>query len=224
MAAGAVRGRFILLPADVHLSLHAAQIQALLHDYLVVEQNGNSSSRSAVASINETLRLGRPVRDPSKSLFKFSDTDAKGTSRRIKPFEDSLNRALRESVPGLVSSLAEGTNAGLFNANSTSSFTSGADANSVVGGRTHHMLVPPSSFQLDSLVLPTMKFLERAKSTLPDGMVDMDKAAERGSKRYSGLIDDETMEKLGPAIDAYTRRNSSAPALPKRGPPAVNGS
>lgn len=197
----------------------------------MVEQNGNSSSRSAVASINETLRLGRPVRDPSKSLFKFSDTDSKTSSRRIKPYEDSLNRALRESVPGLVSSLAEGSNAGLFNAANSKFGTaqdSGARAASrgvaAVTGRTHHMLVPPNAFQVDSLVLPTMKFLERAKSSLPDGMVNLEQVTEKGSRRYSGIIDDETMEKLGPAIDAYSRRNSNAPALPKRSGVAVNGS
>jgi len=214
------------------------EIQALLHDYLIDEQNGGTSSRSAITSINETLRVGRPVRDPSKSLFKFSETDAKASSRRIKPFEDSLNRSLKASVPGLVSSLAEGTTTGVSSGGaggSNGAFgTSGAIADSAlstgagsdsrqsaaVSGRTHRMLVPPNAFALESLVNPTMRFLERAKATLPDGMVTIEArptSASMGAsayggpaaRRYSGLLDDETMDRLGPALDAWLKRNAA---------------
>lgn len=80
------------------------------------------------------------------------------------------------------------------------------------------MLVPPNAFTIDALVLPTMKFLERAKTALPDGMVTLDypptaagqQGAERAGKRFSSVIDDETMERLGPAIEAYVKRNGVA--------------
>lgn len=111
------------------------------------------------------------------------------------------------------------------------------------------MLVPPNAFRLESLVLPTLKFLERAKDTLPEGMVNFQSPADQPStgasasssatqsnfaansqietsnsgnnnnnnnsgidlasaRRFSGLMDDETLERLAPALNEWYRKNN----------------
>lgn len=177
------------------------------------------TSRSATASINDVLRLGRVVRDPRKALFKFGDSDAKSASRRIRPFEDSLNKALKSSVPGLVSSLAEGRTAdiGLSNSGAAWNPTFGLptgehgtpNSGSNIVRRTHRMLVPPNSFKIETLALPALKFLERAKESVPE--VDTASAAVIGgsldpsisdlARRCSGLMDEQTLERLRPALN-----------------------
>lgn len=179
------------------------------------------TSRSATASINDVLRLGRVVRDPQKALFKFGDSDAKSASRRIRPFEDSLNKALKSSVPGLVSSLAEGRTADIGLANPAMGFTPAfgvptgetgpGGVGSNVVGRTHRMLVPPNSFKIETLALPALKFLERAKESVPE--VDTASAAALGgvldsatsdlARRCSGLMDEQTLERLRPALSEH---------------------
>lgn len=207
------------------------QVQALLHDYLIDEENAGMASRSTTASINDVLRLGRVVRDPRKALFKFGDSDSKTTSRRIRPFEDSLNKALKSSVPGLVSSLAEGHAAGIGLSNTSIAFNHSfglpngenttANGGGNVVGRTHRMLVPPNSFRIESLALPALKFLERAKESVPE----VDTTSASGSdapstelaRRCSGLMDEATLERLRPALTSQLN-------LTEGSGPRLNGS
>lgn len=190
------------------------QVQALLHDYLIDEENEGVASRSATASINDVLRLGRVVRDPRKALFKFGDSDSKTASRRIRPFEDSLNKALKSSVPGLVSSLAEGHSAGVGLSNASAAFsqnfglptgesgTKKGGKNTV--GRTHRMLVPPNSFKIEALALPALKFLDRTKEVVPEvdtaSAAGLDISSTELARRCSGLMDEATLERLRPAL------------------------
>lgn len=213
------------------LGIHK-QVQALLHDYLIDEENAGTASRSAMASINDVLRLGRVVRDPRKALFKFGDSDSKTASRRIRPFEDSLNKALKSSVPGLVSSLAEGHAAGIGLSNTSIAFShtfglpngekNASSGGSNVVGRTHRMLVPPNSFKIESLALPALKFLERAKESIPEfdaaSRGGLDSSSTELARRCSGLMDEATLERLRPALASHlnlaevsgTRLNGSA--------------
>lgn len=189
-----------------------------MHDYLIDEQSDGISSRSQVASVNDVLRQGRLVRDPRKSLFKFGESDSKGTSRRIRPYEDSLNKALKTSVPGLVSSLAEGSSAGIGLSTSSAAFSSNLDSlNSAstngngsgnIVGRTHRMLVPPNGFKIDCLALPALKFLERAKICLneADGIDSSDTDI---AKRCSGLMDEATLDRLRPALSEHVKLTSN---------------
>lgn len=229
------------------------QVQALLHDYLIDEQNEGATSRSATASINDVLRLGRVARDPRKALFKFGDSDAKAASRRIKPFEDSLNKALKSSVPGLVSSLAEGRSAdiGLANAssaifNSTFGLPNGGDGNAAPGtggaggsnvvGRTHRMLVPPNSFKIEKLALPALKFLERVKENVPEVEATaqsgngnatvgaLEPASSDLARRCSGLMDEQTLERLRPALNEELQLTIGSTALRVNGSSSSNNS
>lgn len=228
------------------------QIQALLHDYLIDEQHPSSKGgRSAILSINDALRQGKPLRDANRTLFKFGESDVQSANRQLKPYEDTLNRSLKQSVPGLVSSLAEGTTttttssstsfgnlSSIANNNNTTSSSNsvftlssndsvlggGHDKRNALVGRTHRMLVPPNSFFVDSLVLPTMRFLERARSTLPEGFsgivnglgTSSSSAGDIGgvtdfgadlTRRYSGIMDAETLDRLGPALNEWRQRN-----------------
>lgn len=191
------------------------QVQALLHDYLIDEHNANMSSRSTTASINDVLRLGRVVRDPHKALFKFGDSDSKAASRRIRLFEDSLNKALKSSVPGLVSSLAEGHSAGVGLSSHSAAFNptfglpnsegGAANGGNNIVGRTHRMLVPPNSFKIETLALPALKFLERAKESVPEvdtaSAAGLDPGSTDLARRCSGLMDEATIERLRPALN-----------------------
>lgn len=121
-------------------------------------------------------------------------------------------------MPGLVSSLAEGRTADIGLSNPALGFIpafgvptgetgSGGVGGNVVG-RTHRMLVPPNSFKIETLALPALKFLERAKESVPE--VDTPSAAALGrvldpatselARRCSGLMDEQTLERLRPAL------------------------
>lgn len=188
--------------------------------------SGNLTSRNPIASINEVLKAGRPISSlkdlgsgmngsgnggsgaggggsgaGGKSVFRFNDSDGKSSMRKIKPYEESLNKSLKMSVPGLVSSLAEGTPAviGSLSALSSTAFdysaspnpsapttsssgngknarngntNNGAANTTKVTGRTHRMLIPPNAFDKDALVQPTMSFLNRIRETLPEDLLE----------------------------------------------------
>ena len=182
-----------------------SQIQALLHDYFVDERAGATSHRTHVISLNDTLRLGRPARDPKKALFKFAETDAKLSNRRLRSYEDALDRSLKQSVPGLVSSLVDGAPT-VFNATSHASSEMSATGDGGFARRTHRMLAQPASFRPEALVTPTMKFVERAQTVLPEGTINVADTSDTQSRRYSGLMDEQTMEKLGPALDEWHKQ------------------
>lgn len=61
-----------------------------------------------------------------------------------------------------------------------------------------------------------MKFLDRAKTTLPEGFVNLDSAAGQNGlaaaqeKRFSGIMDDETWERLKPALEEWAKANAPA--------------
>lgn len=138
-----------------------AELRTLIRDYLTNEEQGSASGRNPISSINETLREGRSGRDKNKSVFRLGDTDPKLLGRTLKPHEEELNRMLKGTMPGLVSSTTEST----INAN-----LSTVAVDDRLSGMGHHrLLITPDAFHVSILFQPTQEFLRRITDSISLG-------------------------------------------------------
>ncbi|GJJ09872.1 hypothetical protein Clacol_004096 [Clathrus columnatus] len=138
-----------------------SEIQTLLRDYLVDEERGLTAGRNSLKSINEVLREGRIIRDKSKFVFRFSDSDTKSMMRALKRHEEELTRVLKDTVPGLVQGNSE-------QAIQASLSSIGADDHFSEASH-HRVLIKPDAFHINALFQPTLAFLRRVSEVVPNG-------------------------------------------------------
>ncbi|KAL4069759.1 Sec8 exocyst complex component-specific domain-containing protein [Scleroderma yunnanense] len=156
--------------ADVWV-LVQAEIRTLLYDYLTDEEQSSVTSRNPITSINEVLREGRFTRDRLKTIFRFTDSDIKVSTKILRRHEDELMRSLRETMPGLVQSSSE-------SAVHTALSTVGSDDHTLGASLHHRLLIKPDPFHVCVLFQPTLAFLSRMADVLPDGIDNARSAAE----------------------------------------------
>ncbi|EIW86882.1 exocyst complex component sec8 [Coniophora puteana RWD-64-598 SS2] len=147
--------------ADVWLPVQA-QVRTLLEDYLIDEEQSVVGGRSSIASISDTLREGRYLRDRSKAVFKFADTDLKLAGKTLKQHEDGLAKVLKDTMPGLVQNASENDMQAMLS-------TLGADER-MGTGQHHRLLVHPDAFHVGVLFQPTVAFFDRVADNLPAGV------------------------------------------------------
>ncbi|KDQ19891.1 hypothetical protein BOTBODRAFT_142567 [Botryobasidium botryosum FD-172 SS1] len=147
-----------------------AEVLSLLREYITDDDQGSTAGRNPISSINEVLRGGKALRDKSKSLFRFGDTDGKNTGKVLKRHEDELARVLKETVPGLVGSSADGVA-------QTTLLSIGTEDRIAAAGQ-HRLLIRPDAFHVGLLFQPTLSFLARVTEILPG---DIAKSAETSS-------------------------------------------
>ena len=99
-------------------------------------------------------------------------------SNDIKDIDDSLQQALRTSVPGLVSLSSEATS------NPTEERTSSR----------HRTLIPANPFNVTTLFRPTLAFIERTARIVPPGFED-----ETGA--FGGVLEDFVVKVFLPQLD-----------------------
>lgn len=150
------------------------EIRTLLKDYITTDESV-SGSRNPIASIQEVLREGRSIRPRDKQLFRFTESDAKATTRSLKKYEDDLTRTLKDTVPGLVHGTSDST------VQTTLSSFGSSDRFNIAG--QHMLVVKPDAFHVAVLFQPTLVFLNRVVEILPSGMAD--------STKDSGALLDE---------------------------------
>ncbi|KAF8807754.1 hypothetical protein BYT27DRAFT_7189848 [Phlegmacium glaucopus] len=138
------------------------EVRTLIQTYLTDEQQGSSSSRNPISSINEILRDGKFNRDRNKPVFRFSDTDMKITNKALRPHEDSLTRVLKDTMPGLAPNAGGDT--------SQTVVTSATDERLLGIDQQHRLLIRPDAFHVTVLFQPTLSFLQRVSETLPTGV------------------------------------------------------
>ncbi|KAJ8509424.1 hypothetical protein ONZ45_g8399 [Pleurotus djamor] len=157
-ASGAKAGTLFPL-SEIWTSVQT-EVRTLISEYINDEQQGTSSARNPVSSINEILREGKFIRDKSKPIFRFTDTDVKLAIKSLKPYEDELMGMIKDTMPGLVQATAE---------NPTQSITHGigADDRLLGSGHRHRVLVHPDAFHVTILFRPTLCFLDRVADILP---------------------------------------------------------
>ncbi|GAA5972148.1 hypothetical protein JCM21900_006105, partial [Sporobolomyces salmonicolor] len=175
------------------------EVRALLHDYLTDDQSGTVSSRNPIVSVNEVLRFPKP-RDSSKQIFKFSDSDFEASSKVLKAHEESLNRALKAAVPGLITDGAPSTTttSALIVASTDPSAGGGGGRGSGLNG-THKALVPADAFNVSVLFGPTLAFLERVKEIMPGGLVGDDETT--ASTSFGGFLDEFVLRTFLPQLE-----------------------
>lgn len=110
-----------------------------------------------------------------QQLFRFTESDAKATTRALKRYEDDLTRTLKETVPGLVHGNTDSA------VQTTLSSFGSSDRFNIAG--QHMLVVKPDAFHVAVLFQPTLVFLNRVVEVLPSGMAD--------SARDSGALLDE---------------------------------
>ncbi|GAA97566.1 uncharacterized protein L969DRAFT_42229 [Mixia osmundae IAM 14324] len=170
------------------------EVRALLNDYLTGDEQATVSSRFPMQTINEILRAGRYARNASKPLYRSKDSDGKERAKELKAHEDSLMRALRASVPGLVTSLNEAT---------STAVTSAGDERYGFKriGETHRILLRPDAFNVSILFGPTLAFLDRIREVLPDARELSGTSREVGATEFGGFLDDFVEKTFLPQLE-----------------------
>ncbi|GAA5991883.1 hypothetical protein JCM10908_002254 [Rhodotorula pacifica] len=186
-------GNFLFSLLDLWRPLQQ-EVRALLHDYLTDEQDGTVTSRNPIVSVNEVLRFPRP-RDASKQIFRFADTDLQGSHKLLQMQEASLNAAIKEAVPGLLTdgALSTTTASALIVGSSV-----GGNRSSSLNG-THKALVPSDAFNVSVLFVPTLAFLERVKEIMPGGLIADDEVD--ASTGFGGFLDDFVLRTYLPQLE-----------------------
>ncbi|WVF66723.1 hypothetical protein IAT40_001465 [Kwoniella sp. CBS 6097] len=161
------------------------EVRTILRTYLTDESQGSNLDRHPIMTINEVLRDGKVARDKQKQMFKFSDTDTRAVQNEIKIVDDSLQQALRASVPGLVSMQVAGE--------STLTVLNDADDRYSSVGR-HRTLIPANAFNVTTLFQPTLSFIHRATSIVPPGFEDSTGA-------FSTVLEDFVVKVFLPQLD-----------------------
>ncbi|KAG8889462.1 hypothetical protein FRB98_004147 [Tulasnella sp. 332] len=141
------------------------EIRTLLRDYLVDQDQGATSGRRPIISINDVLKDGRSGRDRGRSVFRLGDTDIKATAKSIKGQDDEVVQVLKESVPGLVGGAD-------MSAQSTLSSSLAIDDRFASAG-SHTRLIKPDAFHVTVLFQPTLAFQNRVAQVLPHGMSEV---------------------------------------------------
>ncbi|GAA5956509.1 hypothetical protein JCM3765_003467 [Sporobolomyces pararoseus] len=172
------------------------EVRALLHDYLQDDENGNVSSRNPIVSVNEVLRFPKP-RDTTKQIFKFNDSDFESSTKILKSYEDSLNRALKSAVPGLITDGAPSTTTTSALIVASTDFANGSRSSGLNG--THKALVPADAFNVSVLFGPTIAFLERVKEIMPGGLVNDEET--NASTSFGGFLDEFVLRTFLPQLE-----------------------
>lgn len=140
-----------------------SEIRSLLHDHLATNGHIGTKSRQQKDASADIFKSN--PRDRGRRLFRLNDTlkpgkDGKANTDLAGERED-LEFILKASVPGLVDS---GSNSSHINGfNSDSDAIAGADR-SATG---HKLLLPPSIFNMGTLLPPSISFLTTLKPLVP---------------------------------------------------------
>lgn len=114
----------------------------MLQDYLTDDDHRSAkSTRNPIASVNEVLRSSTAepggsvasvvVRDGAqKQVFKFGESDAKSAQAALRLHEASLQKKLREALPGLSSDLIATTTTTTTTTTATTSSTAAGASSS----------------------------------------------------------------------------------------------
>lgn len=113
-------------------------------------------------------------------------------SKVLKHHEDELTRALKTSVPGLVSSAVEMSNTVM----ATSSAEDRVTGPNEQARGFHRLLVPPDAFNVSVMFAPTLAFLDRMKEVLPRAGLGADE--DRG---FGSVLEDFVLNTYLPQLE-----------------------
>jgi exocyst complex component 4 len=119
-------------------------------------------------------------------VFRFADTDLKLTGKSLREHEDELNRALKNTVPGLVQGSAE-------TAVQATLATVGTDERLLGTDQHHRLLVKPDAFHISVLFQPMLAFIDRMTEILPTGF--------KAAKTSSALLDEFVLKVYLPQLE-----------------------
>lgn len=141
-----------------------SEIRSLLHDHLATNGHVGTKSRQQKDASADIFKPH--PRDRGRRLFKLNDTlkpgkDGKANTDLVGERED-LEFILKASVPGLVDSTSNSSHIDSFSSNSDDAVV-GADR-SATG---HKLLLPPSIFNMGTLLPPSIAFLTTLKPLVP---------------------------------------------------------
>ncbi|OXH21821.1 exocyst complex component 4 [Cryptococcus neoformans] len=125
------------------------------------------------SSINiPVLEMWRPVQQ--EPMFKFNDSDSRAIQKEIKPIDDSVQQALRSSVPGLVNMQSD---------QPVSVVAPDTDDRFSPSSGRYRTLVPPNAFNVTTLFQPTLAFIHCASAIVPPGF-------ESETQGFSTILED----------------------------------
>lgn len=106
-------------------------------------------------------------------MFRFNDSDSRAIQKEIKPIDDSVQQALRSSVPGLVN----------MQSDQPVSIAPDTDDRFSPSSSRYRTLVPPNAFNVTTLFHPTLAFIHRASAIVPPGF-------ESETQGFSTILED----------------------------------
>lgn len=136
-----------------------------------------------------------------QQIFKFSDSDLQASSKHLRPFEDSLNSAIKAAVPGLITDGVPSTTttSALIVASTDPSSTSAGSGRSSGLNGTHKALAPADAFNVSVLFGPTLAFLDRVKEIMPGGLVGEDET--NASTGFGGFLEEFVLRTFLPQLE-----------------------
>ena len=84
------------------------------------------------------------------------------TNKALRPYEDSLTRVLKDTMPGLAPNPTSD--------NSQTIIASAIDERLLGVDQQHRLLIRPDAFHVTILFQPTLSFLQHVSETLPSGI------------------------------------------------------
>jgi exocyst complex component 4 len=109
----------------------------------------------------------------------------KATNKTLKPHEDGLTRALKDTMPGL----APGAGG-----DPSQTIISNVTDERILGGDQHHrLLIRPDAFHVTVLFQPTLSFLHRVAEVLP--------AEIHASQTSSSVLDEFVLKVYLPQLE-----------------------
>jgi exocyst complex component 4 len=109
----------------------------------------------------------------------------KTTNKALKPYEDGLTRALKETMPGLAT--------GAGGDPSQTIISSVTDERTLGGDQHHRLLIRPDAFHVTVLFQPTLSFLHRVANILP--------AEIQTSQTSSSVLDEFVLKVYLPQLE-----------------------
>ncbi|CAJ0842913.1 15490_t:CDS:10 [Entrophospora sp. SA101] len=162
------------------------EVRSLLREYITDDEKESVSMTTPEASMQDLIK-DKKARDATKQIFRFSDVDAKSFLELDKEYENNVTKSLKQSLPEIFSKKdVDERQLSVFVVDRF------ANNNSNMMSAGHRLVVRPDAFNISVLFKPTLEFLEKVKTIIPN--------SESSSTDFTAFLDDFVFNVFLPQI------------------------
>ncbi|CAH1761821.1 7912_t:CDS:10 [Entrophospora sp. SA101] len=164
------------------------EVRSLLREYITDDEKESVSMTTPEASMQDLIK-DKKARDATKQIFRFSDVDAKSFLELDKEYENNVTKSLKQSLPEIFSKKdVDERQLSVFVVDRF------ANNNSNMMSAGHRLVVRPDAFNISVLFKPTLEFLEKVKTIIPNS------TSESSSTDFTAFLDDFVFNVFLPQI------------------------